>query len=205
MQDSCAKVSAQAQDIASLEGAQIEIDRKTKTLIAKDASGKVVLRSKVGIGSGGLAKKRNMEDLVTPSGDFKVELILSKNSEKNRVSSDVLNKYSRDEKALSYLKSDSGLKRLFENMSSLDFDADGKPDTAYGAGYLSLSSKNAVTGPKLSKFKGKDYWYSIAIHGTPFEKRNIGYAHSGGCVQLPHNELNKVIEMVQLGTVVKIK
>src|SRR5581483_2297511 len=91
-----------------------------------------------------------------------------------------------------YLSSPEALARLFKNMNSIDFDGDGKPDRAYGSAYFGVSSPNAVTGPKLSSYKDTSYWYSIAVHGPPHEKRDIGGANSGGCVHLPAKAIQQL-------------
>ena len=90
-------------------------------------------------------------------------------------------------------------------MSSLDFDGDGAPDQAYGTGYIGLTSSEAVTGPKMRRYRGTPYWYSIALHGTP-DPTSLGEARSGGCVHLPAALLQRLVteERVQLGTEVVI-
>lgn len=155
-----------------------------------------------------------MADNITPKGRFEVDLILSGNSLQNKCSKALLENYKGNDAALSYLSSPDGLKRLFNNMNSLDFDGNGKPDTAYGAAYIGLNSaspankkSSSITGPKLAKYSGKDYWFSIALHGTPDETKNIGQANSGGCVHIPKELLQRLIAdgSIRIGTSVEIK
>jgi len=176
-------------------------------------NGKIIQSCKIGIGRGGLNRKKSMADNVTPTGRFEVDIILTSDSNLNKTSDQLLRKYKGNTKAVSYLSSGDGLKRLFANMNGLDFDGNGKPDTAYGAAYIGLNgiSKSgqapAITGPKLSTYAGKDYWFSIALHGTPDEEKNLGNANSGGCVHLPKSALQTLIsnETIKIGSIVEIK
>ena len=195
--------------------AQSELNRvviklKERSLtIFSSKDGKTLLKTKIGIGRGcnanASAIKRSMEDCITPTGNFSVDIILA-DATKSSNSAALQQKYKNDLRAMKYLGSKTGLARLFANMNSIDFNGDGNADTAYGAGYLGLDSKDAITGPKFSQFKGTDYWFSIALHGTPDEKRNIGQAHSGGCVQLPGAALDRALKdrLIQIGTPVNI-
>ncbi len=172
----------------------IKILRKQKRLLVINKDGKTVLEAAVGIGRGGLGKKNSMSDCITPAGNFKVDLILYQDSAYNDIAPSSKRKYASNKEISKILASREGLAGLFSNMNSLDFDGDGRSDTAYGAAYIGLDSKDSVTGPKISQFSGKTYWYSIALHGTPHEKENIGKSHSGGCVQLPETCLKRLIE-----------
>jgi hypothetical protein len=185
---------------------KLHINRKEKTLVVVGADNKVLFQSPVGIGKGGLKRKRSMNDLVTPTGDFVVDLVLVKSTPKfNNVSPKYLRRYSKKVVG-TYLSSPDALGRLFKNMNSIDFDGNGKPDGAYGSAYFGFSSQKAVTGPKLSTFKGTRYWYSIAMHGTPHEQRDIGDAYSGGCVHLPAATIEKLVanKWISVGTKVTI-
>ena len=184
----------------------IVVDRKTRSLTVKDGSGKTIIETSVGIGRGGLGKKRIMNDYITPAGKFTVDLILYQ-PPFTAIDENLKKKYAADANAASYLGSTAGLQKLLGNMNSIDFNGDGKPDTAYGAGYIGLDSKDAVTGPKFSKFNSTDYWFSIALHGTAKESRNIGFANSGGCIQLPAGVLKQLIEkrIVQIGSELTIR
>lgn len=175
-------------------------------MLVKDATGKTLIDTKVGIGRGGIGKKREMNDYITPSGKFEVDLLIY-HPPFNAVDEKLKQKYAVDKNASSYLNSTQGLQNLLTNMNSIDFNGDGKPDTAYGAAYIGLDSKDAITGPKFSKFKTTDYWFSIAVHGTPNEARNIGGANSGGCVQVPEKVLKELIEkkVLTIGSKLTIK
>lgn len=185
---------------------QVVIDRKARHMTVTNAAGKKIYDTDIGIGRGGLAKKKTMEDCITPSGTFKVDLILY-NPAYNVIEPGLLARYEKDPRAAEYLKSAAALQKLFSNMNSIDFNGDSKPDTAYGVAYVGLDSASEVTGPKLSSFNGTTYWFSIALHGTSNEKKNIGFANSGGCLQIPEAVLKPMIEsrMLRLGTEVTIK
>jgi len=185
--------------------ARIVIDRKLRHLTVSDASGHKLYDTDIGIGRGGLGKKKTMEDCITPAGVFKVDLVLYKQAF-NAIDPSLLQKYVNDPLASEYLRSPDALQRLFSNMNSIDFNGDSKPDTAYGIAYVGLNSPAAVTGPKLSSFNGTTYWFSIALHGTSNEKRNIGFANSGGCLQIPEAVLKPLIEkhILRLGSEVII-
>lgn len=204
--------STDFQPASNVRDVVISIDRaKREMQVIQD--GRIIQSCKIGIGRGGLNKKKSMADNITPSGKFEVDLILTSDSKLNRVSTQLLHRYKGDPKASSYLNSGDGLKRLFANMSGLDFDGNGKADTAYGAAYIGLNGISergkapAMTGPKLSTYSGKDYWFSIALHGTPNEANNIGKANSGGCVHVPRSVLQKLIsdETIRIGSIVEIK
>lgn len=194
------------------------VDRRDRKLLVFSEKGEKIFETSVGVGRGGLIQKKSMEDCVTPCGKFSVDLILFHNPKFDCISKELRLKYSKDKDFSSYVSAEEGLSRLFENMNSLDFDGDGKPDRAYGAAYIGLNpcsfahDKGAacatvVTGPKLSKFKNTVYWFSIALHGTPKEAANIGKAKSGGCIQVPEKELRRIVEngLLTIGSTVTIK
>lgn len=184
------------------------VDRRSRTLSVRDKNGKVILDTKVGIGKGGLKDKRSMSDCITPEGDFFVDIILSrKYPQLNTLDKKYLLKYRGDKQSSEWLSSQKGLGELFSSMNSIDFDGDGKADSAYGDAYIGLDSKQAICGPKLSKFKGKRYWFSIAIHGTEREADNISQANSGGCIQIPSPALDRLLQekLIGLASRVKIK
>jgi lipoprotein-anchoring transpeptidase ErfK/SrfK len=185
--------------------AHLYIDRKARMLYAIDAKNAVIDKFPVGIGKGGLKKKSGMSDNVTPTGEFTVELVLSKNTDNNAVKSSFLKKYKSSTAYCELVRSKMGLARLFQYMNSIDFDNDGKPDNAYGSAYIGLTSRQAITGPKMRNYGKTPYWYSIAIHGTS-DPRNIGLARSGGCVHLSEAALMKLIGeyFVKIGTRVTI-
>lgn len=181
----------------------IFINRKTHMFYILDASGKQVFEAPSGIGRGGLKKKVGMNDSVTPTGEFEVDLILSPS--RNEIANGSKNMFLNDKRFADYLTTESGLKKLFANMNSIDFDHDGKPDNAYGISYIGLNSKSAVTGPKMRMSGVIPYWYSIAIHGTQ-DPSNIGRSNSGGCIHLGKDVLEKLLidPYLKIGTKVKI-
>lgn len=170
------------------------INRREKLLQVKNRVGKVVLRAPVGIGAGGLKKKQSMDDMVTPLGVFVVDIVLASEPEFCAVDSSVLKKYAQRSEYAKYLCSQNALSQLFNDMNRLDFDVDGKPDSAYGNAYIGLNGSPAITGPKLSTYRGRIYWYSIALHGTSQEKDRIGQARSGGCIQIPADVLKRLLK-----------
>lgn len=185
---------------------QVLVKRSQHRLIVFDKQGREVLTTPVGIGSGGNTEKKNMNDCVTPTGNFVVDIILYHNDEFDETAEAVKERYRRDPRKV-LIDNRAGLKRLFANMNSLDFNGDSEPDTAYGIAYLGLDSGDQVTGPKLSRFKNTDYWFSIAIHGTADEKDKIGHSRSGGCIQVPAKALRQLVEkkLIIIGTPVKIE
>jgi len=181
---------------------KLVIDRRERQLSVFDSAGVRKLSCKIGIGRGACAVKHRMLDNVTPTGQFHIDIILCRDSEFDQVDESLVQRYKNKPDLEALLKTKEGLAKLFGNMNSLDFDADGKPDNAYGFAYLGLDSQEAVTGPKLSSFKGKHYWFSIALHGTADEAKNIGAANSGGCIHVPKSVLRELIRghLVKVGT-----
>lgn len=183
----------------------ISVNRAKRTMTVYGSNGEVILSSTVGVGRGGLKRKLSMEDMVTPTGDFTVDIVLSNNEALCKIDPALAKKYNKSLFS-TYVSSQSGLLKLFRNMCQLDFDGDAKPDTAYGAGYIGLSARGGglVTGPKAHLFKGKPYWYSIALHGTPTPEKALGRATSGGCVHVDERSLEKLLELTSIGTRVQI-
>jgi L,D-peptidoglycan transpeptidase YkuD (ErfK/YbiS/YcfS/YnhG family) len=181
------------------------IHRSDKRLEVLNSRGDRLYQAPVGIGQGGLKEKQDMADLVTPTGEMKVDLILYKKSDYNQIAPQNVEHFAHDPQFRPLVSQPRGLVQLFHNMNQLDFDSNGSPDRAYGDGYIGLTSKTTITGPKLSLFAATPYWFSIALHGTP-DLNNIGQARSGGCVHLAPETLKQLIEQrwVRLGTVVKI-
>lgn len=193
----------------------IKVNRTTKLLSVEQSDGTMVLSASVGIGKGGVVKKVSMDDLVTPTGHFVVNLVLANDPAVCRASESLKSRYRSKPQYLKFLESPAGLVRLFKNMSSLDFDGDGKGDTAYGGGYIGLAldprfvpnaslSPSRIVGPGARSYQGKVSWYSIALHGTPNETSAIGSATSGGCVHLQASILQKLLKLVSIGTRVEI-
>jgi len=184
----------------------IYVDRASNKLWVSDSNHHVLLSSIVGTGRGGLKNKINMDDLVTPTGTFTVDIILFKDERFNRVAKDNLTRY-RNTKFYSLLKSTGSLAQLFLNMNSLDFNDDGKADRAYGDGYIGITSDDnkSVTGPKMQFLGQIPYWCSIGLHGTS-DPKSIGKTNSGGCVHLPANIISDLIlnHLVSIGSTVVI-
>jgi hypothetical protein len=185
----------------------VHIDRSGRQIYLLNANGDVVASEPVGIGRGGLATKTGMSDLITPTGTFTVDLVLTENGSHNAVDPSAVARFSKDPEFARLLSGDPGLKGLFANMNGIDFDRDGRPDRAYGAGYIGLKSDEAVTGPKMRRFSRDRtaYWYAIALHHTP-KRDNIGKANSGGCVHLTETMLSRLVEerIVRIGSTVTI-
>ena len=178
----------------------LHIDRTGRTLTLID-DGTVLQTAPVGIGRGGLGEKTTMSDFITPTGTFTVDLILTPAG--GAVAPEVVKKFSSIPEYASIL---NDLPTLFSNMSRIDFDGDGSPDSAYGSAYIGLTSDTAVTGPKLRRYRdGTIYWYSIALHGTP-ALESLGAAQSGGCIHLSESRLAALIadDAVAIGSSVII-
>lgn len=187
------------------EAYTILIHRKDKRLEVLNRQGDRLYQAAVGIGQGGLKEKQDMADLVTPTGEMTVDLILYKNPAYNQIASQNVERFAKAPEFRPLVSQPQGLVQLFENMNRLDFDGNGSPDKAYGDGYIGLASETVITGPKMSTFAATPYWFSIALHGTP-DLQNIGQANSGGCVHLAPKTLEQLIEQrwVKLGTTIKI-
>ena len=173
---------------------RVHVDRSARTIEVVDAEG-VLRTGPVGIGRGGLGEKRSMDDLITPTGVFTVDLVLHAAGTHNAVRWGAA--VPTDPELSELLGS---LEGLFANMNRIDFDGDGQADGAYGDAYIGLSSPDAVTGPKLRRHSasGLPYWYSIALHATP-DPANLGQANSGGCVHVDASLLDHLIRDGTLG------
>lgn len=186
----------------------IKIDRAAQQMQVIDANGAEAMKVPIGIGRGGLKTKRDMMDYVTPTGEFVVDLILYQQESFNSINPQLRDRYLKSEFRQLFARS-QGLKKLFQNMNSLDFDGNGKPDRSYGVAYIGLnaSTNSVVTGPKMryASWQGGEntpYWFSIALHGTPNEQSDIGAANSGGCIHVQQQVLKKLVEegIVKIGT-----
>ena len=181
------------------------IDRKVRTFYVLNDKNKIIRQFPCGIGKGGLKKKKNMSDMITPMGDFVVDIILYKDKQYANIADSAQKRFGSGEYK-DFVKDKEGLSKLFENMNSIDFDKNGIPDSAYGIAYIGLDSKNAVTGPKMHTYNDIPYWYSIAVHGTN-DPLNIGQARSGGCIHLNEEDLVWLIEnkIVTIGSNLEIR
>lgn len=175
--------------LAALAVPSVIIDRQGRTLYLLGEDGTVLRSDPVGIGRGGLAAKQSMADLVTPTGTFTIDLVLT--GDGGAVEPSTAASFSADPEYAALLADPVA---LLANMNRIDFDGDGAPDRAYGAAYVGLTAAGRVTGPKLRRYRdGTAYWFSIALHGTP-DPANIGAANSGGCVHLSADLLTGLIE-----------
>lgn len=176
---------------AALAGPLVHVDRRGRRVYVLDEQGEVTHSEPAGIGRGGLGRKSSMGDLKTPTGRFVVDLLLAPAAGTFAVSPAVS---SQDDVLQGFVNGPAALARLWSNMDQLDFDGDGAPDHAYGSAYIGLHSPDgsAVTGPKLRRFRGTPYWYSIALHGTP-DPTSLGQARSGGCVHLSAALLQRLV------------
>jgi len=94
-------------------------------------------------------------------------------------------------------------KQLFANMSSIDFDNDGKGNE-YGAAFIGLEPLSKTSQPfGFRPYEGVFRWYSYAIHGTQSESR-IGKKITGGCINVGAADLAKLVEIAKLGATVEI-
>lgn len=93
---------------------------------------------------------------------------------------------------------------LFTNMSSIDFDGDGKGGE-YGDAFIGLEpiGSSAKQPFHFGEYKGVFRWYSYAIHGTQDETR-IGKCITGGCINVGRNDLAVLVKNLKLGDLVEI-
>lgn len=94
---------------------------------------------------------------------------------------------------------------LFRNMSSIDFDGDGRGGE-YGEAFIGLEPMDSsATQPfHFGEYKGVFRWYSYAIHGTQDQSR-IGKCVTGGCINVGQEPLRSLVEEVSLGDRVVIR
>ncbi len=95
--------------------------------------------------------------------------------------------------------------QLFKNMSSIDFDKDGKGGE-YGAAFIGLEPLNSKAEQPFhfGEYAGVFRWYSYEIHGTQDESR-IGKMVTGGCINVGADSLATVAAIVKLGDLVEIQ
>ena len=185
------------------------IDRGGLRAYTLDASGRVLLEEAAGIGRGGRRQKKSMSDLITPTGHFVVDLILSSaDSSRNAILPSLRSRYAADPSFGPLVEDQKGLARLFDTMNALDFifNGDHAADGAYGTAYIGLDSPTVLTGPKMHWYASRAYWFSIALHGTPLPASALGKATSGGCVHLSRESLERLLgsRHLQLGSTVVI-
>jgi hypothetical protein len=149
----------------------------------------------VGFGKHGLkAKGEAFEGGYSLLGDFVVNAILS--VDRFEMKESLIRESGKSKK---WLK-----EHLFANMSSIDFDLDGRAGE-YGIGFLGLEPLDqSVRQPfHFGEYKGVFRWYSYAVHGTQNESR-IGQKITGGCVNVSEAPLRKLIAGMQLGDGVRV-
>ena len=176
---------------------RVHVDRRGRTIYLLDERGAVIHQEAVGIGRGGLTTKTSMADFITPTGSFTVDLVVGEAERHNAIAPALRSRWADDPIYGPLVDPADGLRTLFANMSSLDFDRDGQADRAYGVAYVGLHAEDAVTGPKMRQYHGTPYWYSIALHGTP-SRDTLGAARSGGCVHVSAKLLTRLIDEGQL-------
>lgn len=93
---------------------------------------------------------------------------------------------------------------LFRNMSSIDFDGDGKGGE-YGGAFLGLEPADSEKEQPFhfGEYKGVFRWYSYAIHGTQDESR-IGKCVTGGCINVGKDDLTSLATLLKPGDLVSI-
>jgi lipoprotein-anchoring transpeptidase ErfK/SrfK len=191
----------------------IIINRKSKEMRIIDSQNVELIKTPIGIGRGGFKQKTDMMDLVTPTGEMEVDLILYRDENFNQINPQLKEKYLTSE-FKTFFETQEGLKQLFTNMNIIDFNGDKTPDNSYGIAYIGLNSapnQSVVTGPKMryANWQGGGnlpYWFSIALHGTPTENKDLGFANSGGCIHVSQDVLSEIIEtdIITIGTKVII-
>jgi len=93
---------------------------------------------------------------------------------------------------------------LFRNMSSIDFDDDGRGGE-YGSAFIGLEpiDSKAKQPFHFGEYQGVFRWYSYAIHGTQDESR-IGKRVTGGCINVGQKDLGRLVERLKVGHVVEV-
>ncbi|PZM81648.1 MAG: hypothetical protein DKT66_20840 [Candidatus Melainabacteria bacterium] len=180
------------------------IDRKSRSLSIVNQAGRILLSCPIGVGRGPLKEKSSMQDCITPTGSFTVDVVLTDTPALNQIDQSTKEQIERNTLFRPFVKNGEGLARVFRTMNEQDFNRDGTPDKAYGRAFLGLQGKN--TGPKLIAAGKSARWYSIALHGTPNEAKAIGGATSEGCIHLSSAALKKILDahLIGVGTAVYI-
>jgi hypothetical protein len=180
------------------------IDRKSRSLSIVNQAGRILLSCPIGIGRGLLKEKSSMQDCITPTGAFTVDVVLTDTPALNQIDKTTKEQIERDARFRPFVKDGDALAKVFRTMNEQDFNHDGVPDKAYGLGFLGLQGKN--TGPKIIAAGKSARWYSIALHGTPNEAKAIKGATSEGCIHLSRASLKTILDahLVGVGTPVYI-
>ena len=172
-----------------------------------DAAGKTLLACPVGIGRGPLKDKVSMQDCITPSGRFVVDVVLSENLNANQI--DAKSKASissANPRFAPFVRDAYALSKVFETMNRQDFNRDGRPDHAYGYAFIGLDGKSTGPKSKLIAAGPSARWYSIGLHGTAKEAKAIGANTSEGCIHVPKAVLKSLLDkhLIGVGTPVYI-
>jgi len=185
-------------------GNSVLINRQKRQLTINDSSGHVLLTSPVGIGRGPLKKKTSMHDCITPTGKFRIDVILAENPDDCAIDRSLKNTLAKNPHNAIAVRSPERLSALFKAMNAVDFNKDGTADGAYGFAFIGLDGEQ--TGPKLVPSGSGVRWYSIALHGSPHEEKAVGNATSEGCVHLKEEVLKDILNrhLVNIGTQVVI-
>ncbi len=149
----------------------------------------------VGFGREGiLAEHERFRDGFSLLGRFRVGAILSKH--RFEMTPALIRESGKTE---AYLR-----KRLFSNMSGIDFDGDGRGGE-YGEGFIALEATSDTPQPfGFWPYRGVFRYYSYALHGTQDESR-VGKRVTGGCINLKAADLDRLMDAVELGTWVEVR
>ncbi|NNE91063.1 MAG: L,D-transpeptidase [Verrucomicrobiales bacterium] len=158
--------------------------------------GKQTLKFPVGFGKDGvLPEGSKFEAGKSLLGKFRVNAVLT-NGRRFAMEKSLVEKSGKPE---AFLR-----EKLFTNMSSIDFDGDGKGGE-YGSAFLGLQPKSETDQPfHFGEYRGVFRWYSYALHGTQDESR-IGKCVTGGCINLPKDALASLANSIQVGDKVEIR
>ena len=153
-------------------------------------------RFPVGLGKHGVtASGKSFQSGFSLLGDFRVNAILS--ADRFEMENTLIRESGKSE---AWLR-----ENLFRNMSSIDFDGDGKGNE-YGAAFIGLQpvDSDAVQPFHFGEYQGTFRWYSYAIHGTQNEER-IGKCVTGGCVNVGKEKLGELAAQLKLGDRISIR
>ncbi len=155
-----------------------------------------VVEFAVGFGKKGVLKEgKAFTGNYSLLGKFRVNAILT-NGERFEIAPELIAESGKTE---AFLR-----EQLFKNMSSIDFDGDGKGGE-YGAAFIGLEplDSKAKQPFHFGEYKGTFRWYSYAIHGTQDEGR-IGKMITGGCINVGAESLSQLAKLLTLGDFVEV-
>ncbi|MDF1741429.1 MAG: hypothetical protein P1U86_19870 [Verrucomicrobiales bacterium] len=127
-------------------------------------------------------------------GEFKVNAVLS--VDRFEMTDDLVQESGKSREWLA--------ENLFSNMSSIDFDGDGKGGE-YGDCFIGLQPVNSTARQPFhfGEYKGVFRWYSYAIHGTQDQSR-IGKCITGGCINVGAEGLRLLASEACMGGLVRV-